>query len=171
MHWVFLLKFCKLLEGWFSGLSQLPHRLPLSIIHIIWQSLRWMAQNNSCSDVYSSSSSLVDLLSLWALTSFFLSVDSCFTTMSESTISWNCSLFTCPSFISFIFQTFLYLRSFFFSVYFSSSHFIANIAIYGTWSLFTCSSCFLIHTFLYLISVFSFMEVSIMLLQSLAMCP
>ena len=83
-----------------------------------------MAQNNSCSDVYSSSSllldssssSLVDSLSLWDLTSFFMSVDSSFTTISKSTISWTCSLFTCPSFLSVIFQTFLYLTSFLFSV-------------------------------------------------------
>jgi hypothetical protein len=32
--WIFLLKLCKLLEGWFFGLSQLSHRLPLSNIHI-----------------------------------------------------------------------------------------------------------------------------------------
>ena len=115
--WICLLKLCKLLEGWLFGLSQLSHRLPLSNIHITLESLSWMAQNNSCSDVYSSSSSLVDssssslvyLLSLWALTSFFLSMDSSFTTMYESTISWTCSLFTCPSFLSVIFQTFMYL--------------------------------------------------------------
>ena len=50
--WICLLKLCKLLEGWFFGLSQLFDKIPLSNIHITWESLSQMAQNNSFSDVY-----------------------------------------------------------------------------------------------------------------------
>jgi hypothetical protein len=138
-----------------------------------------MAQNNSFSDVYSSSSSLVDSsssslvdsLSLLYLTSFFLSVDSSFTTMSEKYNLLNLFLIYL-SFISFSYFPNFYVSNIFpFLCRIFSSRFIVNIAISGTWSLFTCSSYFVIHTFLYLILVFSFMEVLIMLLQSLAMCP